>query len=113
MGSLKLVQRAPAAARGCEAALGSAGGSQCQFAVARHDTFGGDNEAALRSSNYNGAFLRAAEQADRQVRTLCMTLAFARCRLSEALALTVDRVDPGLLVLESIKKCRSAAFIAP
>ena len=39
------------------------------------------------------AFLRAAEQADRQVRTLCMTLAYAGCRLSEALALTVDRVD--------------------
>jgi len=26
------------------------------------------------------AFLRAAEQADRQVRTLCMTLAYAGCR---------------------------------
>ena len=36
---------------------------------------------------------RAAEQEDRQVRTLCMTLAYAGCRLSEALTLTVDRVD--------------------
>ena len=36
----------------------------------------------------------AAEQADRQVRTLCMTLAFAGCRLSEALALTVDSRRP-------------------
>jgi hypothetical protein len=35
-----------------------------------------------------------------------MTLAFAGCRLSEALALSVDRVA-GLLVLESLKK-RSA-----
>ena len=54
-------------------------------------------------------FLHAAEQADRQVRTLCMTLAYAGCRLSEALALTVDRVDPaaGQLVLESLKKRRS------
>ena len=26
---------------------------------------------------------RAAEQADRQVRTLCMTLAYAGCRLSD------------------------------
>jgi hypothetical protein len=33
--------------------------------------------------------LRAAEQTDRQVRTLCMALAFAGCRLSEALALIV------------------------
>jgi integrase/recombinase XerD len=60
------------------------------------------------------AFLRAAEQADRQVRTLCMTLAFAGCRLSEALALTVDRVDlvAGLLVLESLKKRRSGIYRA-
>ena len=60
------------------------------------------------------AFLRAAEQADRQVRTLCMTLAYAGCRLSEALALTVDRVDlaAGHLVLESLKKRRSGIYRA-
>ena len=60
------------------------------------------------------AFLRAAEQADRQVRTLCMTLAFAGCRLSEALALTADRVDlvAGLLVFESLKKRRSGIYRA-
>jgi integrase len=39
------------------------------------------------------AFLRAAERADRETRTLCMTLAYGGCRLSEALALTADRVD--------------------
>jgi integrase len=39
------------------------------------------------------AFLREAERAEREIRTLCMTLAYAGCRLSEALALTVDRVD--------------------
>jgi integrase/recombinase XerD len=54
------------------------------------------------------AFLRAAEQADRQVRTLCMTLAYAGCRLS------VDRVDlaAGQLVLESLKKRRSGVYRA-
>jgi integrase/recombinase XerD len=59
-------------------------------------------------------FLRAAEQADRQARTLCMTLAYAGCRLSEALALTVDRVDlaAGVLVLESLKKRRSGIYRA-
>jgi integrase/recombinase XerD len=58
------------------------------------------------------AFLRAAERAERQVRTLCMTLAYAGCRLSEALALTVDRVDlvAGVLVLESLKKRRSGLY---
>ena len=60
------------------------------------------------------AFLRAAEQTDRRVRTLCMTLAYAGCRLSEALALTVDRVDlaAGQLVLESLKKRRRGVYRA-
>jgi integrase/recombinase XerD len=57
-------------------------------------------------------FLREAEQADRSVRTLCMTLAYAGCRLSEALALTADRVDlaAGVLVFESLKKRRTGIF---
>ncbi|HEY0421297.1 MAG TPA: hypothetical protein VGC80_17410 [Acetobacteraceae bacterium] len=58
------------------------------------------------------AFLREAELADCQVRTLCMTLAYAGCRLSEALALTADRVDlaAGVLVFESLKKRRAGIF---
>jgi integrase/recombinase XerD len=39
------------------------------------------------------AFLQAAGRADRQVRNLCMTRAYAGSRLSETLALTADRVD--------------------
>ena len=60
------------------------------------------------------AFLRAAERADRSVRTLCMTLAYAGCRLSEALALTADRVNlaAGVLVFESLKQRRSGVFRA-
>ena len=60
------------------------------------------------------AFLREAERADRQVRTLCMTLAYAGCRLSEALALTADRVDlaAGTLIFESLKKRRSGIYRA-
>jgi integrase len=60
------------------------------------------------------AFLRAAERADRQVRTLCMTLAYAGCRLSEALALTADRVDlaAGAVVIESLKKRRAGVYRA-
>ena len=41
------------------------------------------------------AFLREVECAERAVLTLCMTLAYAGCRLSEALALIADRVDLG------------------
>ena len=60
------------------------------------------------------AFLKAAEIANREVRTLCMTLAYAGCRLSEALALTADRVDlaAGVLVIESLKKRRTGIFRA-
>jgi integrase/recombinase XerD len=60
------------------------------------------------------AFLRAAERTDRTARTLCMTLALAGCRLSEALALTADRVDlaAGVLVFESLKKRRTGIYRA-
>jgi integrase len=41
-----------------------------------------------------------------------MTLAYAGCRLSEALALTIDRVDlaAGVLVFESLKKRRAGIY---
>jgi integrase len=60
------------------------------------------------------AFLRTADQADRTVRTLCMTLAYAGCRLSEALALTAGRVNlaAGVLVIESLKKRRTGIYRA-
>ena len=41
-----------------------------------------------------------------------MTLTYAACRLSEALALTVDRVDlaAGVLTFESLKKRRDGVY---
>jgi integrase/recombinase XerD len=58
------------------------------------------------------AFLRQAERAERTIRTLCMTLTYAGCRLSEALALTVDRIDlaAGVLTFESLKKRRDGVY---
>ena len=58
------------------------------------------------------AFLGEADRADRAVRTLCMTLTYSGCRLSEALALTVDRVDlaAGVLTFESLKKRRDGVY---
>ena len=60
------------------------------------------------------SFLRAAQRADREVRTLCLTLAYGGCRLAEASALTADRVDlaAGVLVFESVKKRRSGVYRA-
>lgn len=59
-------------------------------------------------------FLRAAEKADHEVRTFCGVLAYSGCRISEALALTADRVDlsEGLIIFESLKKRKSGVFRA-
>jgi integrase len=59
-------------------------------------------------------FLQEADVSERQVRTLCMTLAYAGCRLSEALALTADRVDlaAGVLIFETLKKRTDGIFRA-
>src|SRR5262245_48210217 len=60
------------------------------------------------------AFLSAAEEAPREVRTLCGLLAHTGCRLSEALWLTADRVDlrADLVVFETLKKRRSGVYRA-
>src|SRR5829696_8298648 len=53
------------------------------------------------------AFLQAADDAElREVRTFCATLAHTGCRISEALALTSDRIDlkDGTIVIENAKK---------
>jgi hypothetical protein len=59
-------------------------------------------------------FLKAAERRNRGARTFCMTLAYAGCRLSEALALTADRVNlaAGIVVFESLKKRRAGIYRA-
>jgi integrase len=60
------------------------------------------------------AFLRAAEKAPRQVRTLCLVLAFTGCRISEALELCPKRIDleAGTIVFESLKKRRRGVYRA-
>jgi integrase len=59
-------------------------------------------------------FLAVAERAPRRVRTLCLTLAYSGCRLSEAIALTADRVDleAAILIFETLKKRREGVFRA-
>jgi integrase/recombinase XerD len=60
------------------------------------------------------AFLTAAAQAPRQVRTFCHVLHYTGCRISEALALTPRRVDLAsqVLVFETLKKRRRGVFRA-
>lgn len=65
--------------------------------------YAADGARLYLTAGERAAFLKAAERTDREDRTLCMTLAYSGCRLSEALALTVDRVGlaGGLLVFET------------
>jgi integrase/recombinase XerD len=104
------VQAAPRARRPkADAALGKAPSPAPLAGMQLHT---GDGSRKYLTAGERDAFLRAAEQADRPVRTLCMTLAYAGCRLSEALALTADRVDlaAGVLVFESLKKRHTGIF---
>lgn len=73
-----------------------------------------DGARKYLTAGEHDSFLRAAERADREVRTLCLPLAYGGCRLAEALALTADRVDlaAGVLVFESVKKRRSGVYRA-
>jgi integrase/recombinase XerD len=59
------------------------------------------------------AFLKAADETEvREVRTFCATLAYTGCRISEALALTTDRIDlkDGAIVIESVKKRKTGVY---
>jgi integrase len=59
------------------------------------------------------AFLAAADDAEvREVRTFCATLAYTGCRISEALALTADRIDlkDRTIVIESAKKRQTGIY---
>jgi site-specific recombinase XerD len=58
------------------------------------------------------AFLNAARQLDPEQRTLCEVLCFTGCRITEALELTVDRVDmsSGALIFRTLKKRRQHVY---
>ena len=60
------------------------------------------------------AFLIAATQADRPIRTLCSVLCYTGCRISEALALTGRRVDLNdqTVIFETLKKRRTGVYRA-
>src|SRR3954468_7734718 len=60
------------------------------------------------------AFIAAAVKAAREVRTFCGVLHATGCRISEALALTADRIDLSgrVIVFESLKKRKRGVFRA-
>ena len=66
------------------------------------------------TNNERSAFLSATEQAPREVRTFCGMLAYTGCRISEALALTADRIDlqASVIVFETLKKRQPGIYRA-
>lgn len=61
------------------------------------------------------AFIEVAKLQRPIVRTLCLTLAFSGCRISEALSLSMDQVliNDGAIVVDTLKKRRKATRVVP
>jgi integrase len=89
-----------------------AAGTIHAYAGVRHGLYTADGARKYLTAGERQVFLRAAERADREPRTLCMTLAYGGCRPSEALALTADRVDLAGGLFESVRNA-AAASTAP
>lgn len=58
------------------------------------------------------AFKNAAEKQSREVRTFCLVIYYTGCRISEALALTPERIDweEYTITFESLKKRNTGVF---
>ena len=71
-----------------------------------------DGKRLYLTAEERRAFLAAAGKAARPVRTLCGVLHTTGCRVSEALALTPERVDltGKAVVFESLKKRRRGVY---
>lgn len=78
------------------------------------DLYNGQGHRKYLTANEWAAFLKAAEDVPRTVRTLCIVLAYSGCRISEALALTADRVDLSdeVIIIQTLKKRASGIYRA-
>ena len=76
-----------------------------------HDTQG---KRLYLTADERRAFTATAAKAERPVRTFCAVLHDSGCRISEALALTPERIDltGQAIVFESLKKRRSGVYRA-
>ncbi len=74
-----------------------------------------DGKRKYLTSEERDRFLKEANQHERgEVRTLCLVLAYTGCRISEALALTADKVDLSnkTIVLRTLKQRHRIVFRA-
>lgn len=76
------------------------------------ELYDGAGNRKYLTNDERAAFLKAAERAPREVRTFCAVLHYTGCRISEALALTGDRIDftNGAITFESLKKRRTGVY---
>ncbi|MCV6602949.1 MAG: site-specific integrase [Cohaesibacter sp.] len=76
------------------------------MAVSEMRLYDENNNRLYINSEERERFIKAAEKADRHVRTLCLTLLYTGCRISEALELTAASVqlDARLISIRSLKK---------
>ena len=75
-------------------------------AVADWTLYGATGQRKYLNEDERRRFIAAAGLADPKVRTLCLTLAYTGCRISEALSLTGGdiEVSSGLIAVRSLKK---------
>jgi integrase len=71
-----------------------------------------DGRRKYLTAGERAAFLEAAERAPREVRAFCLVHVYTGSGISEALALTADRVDLEgcAIILETLKKRRRGAY---
>lgn len=76
--------------------------------------FDGYGNRKYLTSDERQAFIAACGEAPADVGAFGLTLAYTGCRLSEALALTADRLDAdaGFIVFETLKQRRKSVFRA-
>lgn len=74
--------------------------------------FGRNGERKYLNESERARFLKAASTFSDDIRTLCELLFWMGCRISEALALTGNRVDVAekMVIIESLKKRRLRVY---
>jgi integrase/recombinase XerD len=78
------------------------------------ELFHSDGSRKYLTQEERAAFLDASRRLPRDVETFCHVLAYMGCRLTEALALTADRVDltAHRMTFETLKKRKRGVFRA-
>ncbi|MBO6726094.1 MAG: site-specific integrase [Rhizobiaceae bacterium] len=80
--------------------------SAAPYLPGSHSLYSPDGRRKYLNQSERRAFLDAAASEDQPTHTLCLTLAYTGCRISEALSLTRSSVQPGVnvIAIRTLKK---------